>query len=408
MQITQSIVTSEDCNYLQPGELDDFLRMYLETYMPVTDAPAEYLVTAILPAIGAAISTNRWIKWGTKNIYPNIWAMLVGQSTLMRKSTALNIGSHILRQLNEENSDRHYILPNDGSLAGFLEVLNSEKNGILVHSEVASMLENMSKGYNLSMKSLFTDFFDVPSQHKIRMKGEGEIIIVKPIFGIASGTTMNWLKQNITKSDRESGFLARFLYCHREIKDRTLAIPCEADAQRVYQIRQIFGKLIQCEPMAIQLDKAFEEAYSSFYNEVEAMLRNPLLDDGTKSFLGRLQTDYYLKLTILLCTLKGKTTADIEVATEVSYLAKFYLQQAVHIMGSLLKTDMASNQEKILVYMNERGRISTTELYRLFNNRLHAKNLHATMKGLEDAGLVRKITKDKTSYYVILRDSQGM
>lgn len=409
MQNNNTINTSiSDSSILNLDMLNSFLREYIATYESVTDAPAEYLVTAILPSLGAAISTKQWIQWGNKKIYPNMWVMLVGPSTLMRKSTALEIGSSILRQLNEEQIDRHYILPNDGSFAGFLEILTTEKNGILKHSEVASMLENMSKGYNLSMKSLFTDFFDVPNLHKIQLKETGETHIEEPIFGIAAGTTLNWLKKNITNNDRESGFLARFLYCYRDAKTRILPIPQVADVAQVQKMRSIFLKLLDCKRTVIELDPSYEEGYVSFYDKVDILLRNPFLDDGTKSLLGRLQTDYFIKLTILECTLNGKTRADAEIAHRVSYLAEYYIGQANNIMNMLLKTDMAKNQDKILAYLKERSRASTTEIHRLFNNRLHANNLHSTMKSLEDARLVQKVTRDKTSYYEILRDSQTM
>lgn len=387
--------------------LNPFYREYARAYENATDAPLEYLITALLPSLGAAISTKRWIQWGQKRIYANFWIMLVGQSTVMRKSTALDIGTYMPKQLDAEHPDRHFLLPNDGSLAGFLEVLMVEKNGILVHSEIATLLENMAKGCNLNAKSLFTSFFDVPAIHKIRHKEAGEEYIREPIFGIAAGTTLPWLKSKINKNDMESGFLARFLYCHRDKKDRSIAIPIPPDKQVLTRMDALFRRLLELEPAEIRLDDAFRERYTSFYNEINATLLSPLFDDGTKAFLGRLQTDYYMKLTILECTLSGQAVTSPEVTDRVSQLINFYVSQAVGIMDMLLKTDLARNQEKVLELLKVRRKASSTEIHRLFNNRLHATNLKATMSGLEHAGLVKKVTTGKSSWYEIIPDSQA-
>lgn len=388
-------------------KLNPFYREYARTYEEVTDAPVEYLVTALLPTIGAAISTKRWIQWGNKRIYPNIWVALVGQSTVMRKSTSLEIGASALTWLNRKQPDRHYILPTDGSFAGFMECLKVEKNGILKHSEIASLLENMSKGYNLSMKSLFTDFFDVPTFHKIFLKETGEEHIETPIFGIAAGTTLNWLKQNISKNDRESGFLARFLYCFQNAKERSMPIPRAVDPSMANKIQEVIVRLLNGDPYGINVDKSFEEVYIRFYDAIDNAFRNPLLDDGTKSLLGRLQTDYFLKLSILESSLSGTNTATAETAERVSVMLGFYVHQAIEIMSMLLKTDTAKVQEKILAYLKDKKWASVTDIHRLFNNHLHAKNLHATMRGLEEARLVQKVTRDKTCYYELLQNSQG-
>lgn len=385
--------------------LHPFYREFARAYEETTDAPMEFLISSLLPSIGAAISTNRWIQWGSKRIYPNIWIMLVGQSTILRKSTSLDIGTSALRSLNAEKPDRHFILPNDGSFAGFLECLKVEKNGVLKHSEVASLLENMNKGYNLSMKSLFTDFFDVPPFHKIYIKETGEEHIKTPMFGIAAGTTLNWLKQNISRNDRESGFLARFLYCYMDNKEKSMPIPKMVDPRFSSRFKEVFLRLMKVDPFEIIVDRSYQESYIKFYECIDRSLRNPLLDDGTKSLLGRLQTDYFLKLTILDSTLSGRSLATSDVADRVSAMLSFYVNQALNIMNMLLKTDIAKTQEKILEYLDKRKRVSATDIHRLFNNHLHSKNLHATMKGLEDAGLIRKVTKEKGVHYELLQYS---
>ena len=70
MQNNNTINTSISIAAPQPDMLNSFLREYIATYESVIDAPAEYLVTAILFSLGAAISTKQWMQWETKRYTP--------------------------------------------------------------------------------------------------------------------------------------------------------------------------------------------------------------------------------------------------------------------------------------------------------------------------------------------------
>ncbi len=336
---------------LNVTELNSFYRRYLEVFYNCSDAPLEFIYTSLLPSVGAAISTMRWVTWGTKNIYPNIWTMLVAPSTFVRKTTSLNTGLYFNIKFDKEYSHKNYMLPKDVSIAAFLKVLEGEKQGVLRHSEFASLLEIMSKGYNNNMKSFFTDFFDVPDVHKVRLKSEDDINIEKPIFSIATGTTLIWLKDNITKNDRESGFLARFLYCHKNKKDRSTAIPTSPDPEALAEIHSAYNKLFNLPPLEILLDASYKKVYKQYYEDIDSLCNDPLLDEGTKSLIGRLQTDYFIKLTILECVLTGKNTATEEEAYRVLDQIKFFIGQAFTIMDQILKTDRNKQEEKVLEYL---------------------------------------------------------
>lgn len=384
---------------LEIEKLNAFYQEYLNVFRGATDAPLEFILLSLLASLGAAISTQRWITWGNKKIYPNMWVMLVGPSTLVRKTTSLNTGLYFNHRFDQTHKERNFILPNDGSFAALLEVLECEKHGVLQHSEVASLLETMSKGYNNNMKSLFTDFFDVPRIHKIHLKGSDDIYIENPIFSMGAGTTINWLKQNITKNDRESGFLARFLYCCKDRREKSVAIPQVADPEKIAELSTIYDKLFNLEPREISIDSSYAEVYTEFYVEIERTLNDPMLDEGTKSLIGRLQTDYFVKLTILECVLTGKDIATEKEATNVKCLIRYFIQQAFIIMDKILKTEQTKNEEKVLEYLNLKKRASNTDIHHLFNNNLHASGLKSIMGSLMEAQLVKKTNEGRTVYY---------
>lgn len=391
---------------LDKSQLNAFYQLFLNTFEDTTDTPMEFIFTALLPSLGAAVSLQRWIRWGSKKIYPNIWTMLVAESTNLRKSTALNIGLHFNEIMEQKVSDKNFILPSGGSMAALLQVLEHEKNGVIRHSEVSSMLLNMGKGYNSDMKSLFTDFYDVPASYKVYLK-KSDLIIEQPIFSMATATTVDWLKKNISKSDSESGFLARFCYCYANKKDNSTAVPGEPSEAQMTKLVDFYAKLFNLESREIKLDDSYKSLYTQFYNDIDVLMDDPFMDNGTRSLIGRIQTDIFLKLTILECVLSGEDVANESIGLRVRYLAEFYLEQAFVIMDLIQKTDNAKREEKIMEYLQIHRIVSTSELHRLFNNNLTAPALRGITNSLQDAGLIQKTTKGKMTYYKICTENES-
>lgn len=385
-------------------ELNRFYRFYLEAFEKTTDAPMEFIFTTLLASLGAALANSVWMTWGNRKIYPNVWIMLVGSSTLVRKSTSLNTGLHFNLLFDAENPDRHFRLPDDGSLAAFLEVLANEKKGVLRHSEVATLLNIMSKGYNVSMKALFTDFFDVPGTYKIHLKGEKNMYVDQPIFSMATATTPVWLKKNLTMEDWTSGFGARFLYCYKDRKDISIPIPRPPDAKKIAELKEVFAVMYELRPREITFDESFERVYTEFYNEIETLYKTPLVDDATKSLIGRLQTDYFLKLTMFECVLGGKSVATEPEARRVIDLIWFFIAQAHTITGVVLKPERTRQEEKVLEYLRINDHATKTDLYNLFSRNIQSSALNAILKTLMETMLVSKKGSGRSERYELIVD----
>ena len=160
-------IIENDLNF-DSGKLNEFYRFYLDTFSQTSEAPAKFILTVLFSALGSTVSLSRWIEWGTKKVFPNYWIINLGESTRSRKTTSLDIGLHIIKKRNLEHPDRDFVLPSRTSIASLLEVLKTEKNGVIQHSELATFLSLLKKGFNADMKSLLTDFFDVPEQYNTK------------------------------------------------------------------------------------------------------------------------------------------------------------------------------------------------------------------------------------------------
>jgi hypothetical protein len=388
---------------LKYSELNSFYRNYMESFAPCSEAPSKFILTVLFSALGSSISLSRWITWGTKKIYPNFWTIIIGESTRARKTTALHNGLYFIKKRNEEDPERNFLLPSHSSMASLLDVLEYEKNGIIEHSEIATFLEVLKKGYNGDMKSLLTTLFDVPVSYKRQYVSKENANIEYPIFSLATATTPIWLKENLKHGDATSGFLARFLFAIQMEKTLSIPIPKNPDSARIEEINQFFLKVYALSPHEITFDSEFEEIYSAFYHECDDIINGLDNDIGLNSIIARIQTDYFLKFVILECVIAGKTTASAIEAERAVYLAAFYITQAKAVIHFITPSKAMMNERKILEYIKKEGSATRTDLHRFFHNNLSASELNSLLTALKNCDLIisKPNTKQRCDMFVL-------
>jgi hypothetical protein len=376
------------------GELNQFYQKYINTFSECTEASAKFILTVLFTALGSAISVNRWIEWGTKRIYPNFWVIILGESTRSRKTTALDIGLYLVKNMEKANSFRDYLLPSRSSISSLIDILEYEKNGVIEHSELATFLELLKKGFNCDMKSLLTSFFDVPPSYKVNFITKEEKNLCYPIFSIATASTPIWLEQNLKKGDSTSGFLARFLFAFQNKKSKTIAIPQAPDPEKIKELDDVFQSLYRYEPLPISLGKEFEQIYTEFYHESDELIDCLPYDSSLKSIFSRLQTDYFMKFLILECALAEKNRASNIEVNRARYLVSFYMAQAIATIKEITSVKAVLMENRIMDCIEQRGKATRTDLYRHFKNRITASRLNAILTSLERAEQVESIASD--------------
>ncbi len=368
--------------------MNDYYRSYINTFDKSSEAPAKFILTVLFASIGSAVSLSRWIVWGTKRMFANFWVIILGESTQSRKTTSLDIGLMMVKKRNKEFPDRNFLLPSRSSMSSLIEILGIEKFGVIEHSELATFLELLKKGFNCDMKSLLTSFFDVPESYKVNFITKDDTNLEYPIFSIATASTPVWLKNNLHKGDATSGFLARFLFAFQNKKTRSIPIPIQPDAKKIEILYEVFSKLYELKPEEIKLDEGFQAIYTEFYRESDKLIDELQVDNALKSIFSRLQTDYFLKFTILECVLADKTTASKDEALRVKYLVAFYMAQAIATIKNITPDQQMELETKILKFIKLKKEVTRTELYRYFHNKLSVQKLNPALGSLLKADLI--------------------
>lgn len=434
-----------------------FLRDYYQAVKDSTDARPQTLITPLLSALAANIGNKVFIRSGFRKHYCNIWSIIIGPSTIGRKTTSLNLACAPLKDYNAElkrkyeqemeiyemfseeekremkEPERKFIIYPSCPSEEFLLVVGKNPVGLLQYSEIADFLTKMSKNYNRDFKSMITAMFDgVGAERSTRSHGiEG---VDTPAFSIATATTKEWfLKELDRENDVNSGFLQRFLVCNSydiNFDDLKFAFR-ESNNTHQYvknRLARVYARLREIgtehEPVEIVLENEAKRMYAAVYKEV---LRPYFDDDDTRmySYVGRLFEDYFFRfliLFVLIDYMEGRLAdvdgyrADASHAEAAHRLCRYYLKN----IEVFLKEDVSATQEernekmivRILRRRKERQGLTVVSHAMLKRwSHLKKQDFEDTMSSLIDGGVIdvfsRKASNGKTAmYYQLLLNDE--
>lgn len=191
----------------------DCSRTFIDTYgewaTSATDAlPSYHDVTAFILlssflAGGLYLKTNYVAKF-----IPNLWALILGDSTLTRKTTAMRMGIDMIMEIDDE-----IILATDGSVEGLLSGLSirPSRTSVFYKDEVSGFIDSINrKDYLAGMPETLTQLYDVPPIYTRRLRKE-VISISNPIFIFFGGGIRDKVYSLLSEEFILSGFLPRFL-----------------------------------------------------------------------------------------------------------------------------------------------------------------------------------------------------
>lgn len=179
-----------------------FLRPYLEMCSTLTDADPLLNTINGLHLLSRAIG-RKPIKIVPKWVYPNLWTIVIGKSSITRKTSSWSIAQRVL--------------PIKDSLAAeftpesLLEILELQLQGTITKDEISGFFESMKKrDYMTGMGDLQMILYDCPNYYDRTLKSH-HYIVENVCFNIAGFTTYSRFKDTVEVKDYTSGYLIRYL-----------------------------------------------------------------------------------------------------------------------------------------------------------------------------------------------------
>lgn len=384
----RDLLTSEEEKLANQQE--GFVEEYIEWASSLGDAATQYHQAGAFTILSALLSGRVTLPTSYGPVVPNLWFMILGDTTLTRKSTAMDIATDLLAEV-----DQDAILATDGSVEGLMQGLSTrpKRPSIFLRDEFSGLLEMITKkDYYAGMAEVLTKLYDGKLQKRILRKEE--ITVRDPILLILAGGIRNRVQGLLTHEHVSSGFIPRFIFVTAEsdtsrlqplgpptVKDlgnrEVLLEKMEAIVDHYGQASHVTVKALgQRTPVAAHSPAELTRDAWKRYNQLE----NDLVQSGLDSEKPELMTPLFdrlakntLKAAVLLAAARqvggthGKVVVElIDILHAIRY-AKQWRAYAVEIVNGIGKTTYERDLERILGAIVKRPGISRSTLMQSYH-----------------------------------------
>lgn len=377
---------------------------YLENF---TEAAPEALLINLLVAFGAMVGKEAWIEVGGDRHYPNLFAVLVGDTASGRKGSSWSIIERVL-----EKADQNFVLNNlrNGTVSGegiiyhvrdpiFKWDKNSEtyekidpgvedKRLLIIESEFASLLRVMKREGN-TLSPLLRNAWD--GKYKLETLSKTNYTkATNAHISLIGHITFDELKKELSDVEKMNGFGNRFLWvCTR--RSKLLPNPPLIPEDKITGLGLILRESISKAPKGlITKTPAAEEVWALIYEHYAEKG-----EGETAALIGRAEAQI-LRLSLIYALLDGSEKITHEhICT--ARLVWEYCQKSVEFIFSEFNREKESSMVLNLLSALKEKPLSQSEIaIDVFKGHISANKLVKLLKKLNAQGLIES-KKQKTA-----------
>lgn len=194
---------------------EGMLESYLQ-YASYQESPLDFHMWTCISMMAIALGRNCYVNWGAWQIFPNLFIILVGESAITHKSTAIRMGVKPMR--NALQGDVHGTAQkmSPEALIKYMTTLSKEHGEAVAYLNVSELSVLLGKQkLDDSLIKLLTDLWDSDDEHTSFTINRGEETIYNICLNMIAGTTPDWLKNSVPIESLEGGFFSRLILVQR-------------------------------------------------------------------------------------------------------------------------------------------------------------------------------------------------
>jgi hypothetical protein len=394
-----------------PGFVED----YVEWASTLGDAAWQYHQVGAFTILSALLAGNVRLPTSYGIVLPNMWFMILADTTLTRKTTAMDIAMDLIIEI-----DRDAVLATDGSIEGLFQSLSTRpgRPSIFLRDEFSGLLEQMTKkDYYAGMAETLTKLYDGKYQKRVLRR---EVIEVRdPVLIIFAGGIKTRIMELLRYDHVASGFIPRFMFVSAEsdiTRLRPLGPPTDNSVggrdKLLNQLRSLHTHYNRTQELKIdgrvtttqvRFDAALTDDAWIRYNKFEA----DLVAQGLETDLKDLMTPTFdrmaksgLKMAVLLAAART-TKGDVIVEESDIVRAFYYVEQwgvhTIDLITNIGKSQSERQLERIYTSIMRKPGISRSVLMQ--NHHLSSRDANLIFETLEQRGLVQIDKRGRGSFY---------
>lgn len=395
---------------------DTFVERFTSWAKSRGDAAPQYFEAGAFTILSALLSGVVKLPTSFGVMVPNLWFMILADTTLTRKSTAMDMAMDMLLEVEPDA-----ILATDGSIEGLMTSIASRpgRPGIFWRDEFSGLLAAIkTKDYLAGMGETLTKLYDGKYQKRILRKETIEIR--DPIVILLAGGIRGKILELMDSEHVSSGFAPRFIFVEAESDIRNFKpmgpMTSSQDATKDHLINELqtikdrysSEMTIKLGDQTVKQPAVFnaylsEEAWDR-YNKLEREMLQYGLDSGAPELftptMDRLAKST-LKVAVLLAAARqtpedGKVHVELTDILRAIMFAEKWRSWASDVIANVGKTISERKLDQILAGIRRHPSIGITRSKLMQNYHLTARDADWILQTLDQRGLIRKVDSDKT------------
>lgn len=234
-------------NYNNIAPVGSFIHTYMQ-HMQHVETATSYDFWCAMWALSCAAGRDIVVDRPRAPVYLNVYAILVAESGITRKSSAVRTITDIVQQFNEQEDAFAFI--QSKSTAEFIErtlhtrtASHSTGRIAISISELATFL-GMEK-YTITIPALLTHLYDCPANAGDGGTTTGGLRRAKDVWiSFLSASTPSWLYKSVNPNVIAGGFTSRCLFIVEEQPKKRIAWPEEKEGSSDEVVRQQLTQML--------------------------------------------------------------------------------------------------------------------------------------------------------------------
>ena len=347
-----------------------------------------------ISVIAACLRRKCVMNWGTLDIYPNMYIVLVGPSGRCRKGTAMSQGMAFLREMGiklaAESITREALIRE--LKESFDTQVDPVTNQMHMHASLTIYSQELTVflGYNnLPLMSDLTDWFDCRDTWVYRTKHMGTDEIQGVWVNLIGATTPDLIKSTLPRDAIGGGLTSRMIFVFEPRKEKTVVSPFLSADDRIMQ-KLLMDDLQQVCVMAgkFTVTDEFIDRWIPWYENYDKT-PPPFNDDKFAGYFER-RPMHLLKLSTIMSASRSNsmkvTDVDFDRAMDILNRTEVKMPFAFTGYG---KNPAYSVMESIASIIRKRGVIAYDEILRVYRHEVDKRGLDAIVDTLKACKAIR-------------------
>lgn len=197
---------------------DSFIGKYMQMASAL-ETSQSYDFWSACWVLGTCVGRGVYVPRPHAPVYLNWYCMLVAESGVTRKSTAVRMARDIV----SHHIGVDHMVEGKSTPTYLFERLSRTPHLAVNVSELVTFLGKET--YMIDLPALLTDLYDCPEQRQAGSSTKGAMVIDKPYLTFLSASTPSWLLGAVNPSVIEGGFTSRCMFILDEAPKRRISWP---------------------------------------------------------------------------------------------------------------------------------------------------------------------------------------